>query len=409
MITLDQLAHAVHVRENRDAEAAEVVRKIFTWYADGTSPRGIADRLNAAGIPSPGAQWRRKTRRTDAKWLASAIHGDPKRGSGILNNSLYIGQLVWNRRQMKKRPRTSRRVAIMRTAADQIVREEPTLRIIDDALWERVKTRQAKQSHELGQRVIGGLRKHRPGGGRPSKYLLSGLLKCDACHAGFVLSNGARYQCASHTNGGSSACSVSLSLLKDRAEQIILDFTERELPGILASVEARYRQPDGPVDHSAEIRELEKQQARLASAIKLGGELKVLVGELKATGAKIARLQAQSVLPATPAHIIAREPLERRLARTLAQLKQGGETAQGVLREVFPAGFWLYPDPDGRRYLWAVTQTAAAADWQNHVEADGHLPAQYRARVYNANGRPEEKVGNSMVAGAGFEPATFGL
>jgi hypothetical protein len=46
---------------------------------------------------------------------------------------------------------------------------------------ERVKDRQAKQARELGVRVIGGLRKHRPGGGRPSKYLLSGLLKCDAC------------------------------------------------------------------------------------------------------------------------------------------------------------------------------------------------------------------------------------
>jgi hypothetical protein len=45
----------------------------------------------------------------------------------------------------------------------------------------------------------------------------------------------------------------------------------------------------------------------------------------------------------------------------LAQLRQGGETAQGVLREVFPQGFWLYADPDGGRYLWAVTQTAAAA------------------------------------------------
>jgi Recombinase len=73
--------------------------------------------------------------RTDAKWLASAIHGDPKRDSGILNNPLYIGRLVWNRRQMKKRPRTSKRVAMMGTAADQIVREEPTLRIISDELW----------------------------------------------------------------------------------------------------------------------------------------------------------------------------------------------------------------------------------------------------------------------------------
>lgn len=67
-----------------------------------------------------------------------------------------------------------------------------------------------------------------------------------------------------------------------------------------------------------------------------------------------------------------------------AQLKQGGEIAQGVLRELFPPGFWLYPDPSGGRYLWAVTQTAPATDWQSHIEADGHLPAEYWPRVYNA-------------------------
>ena len=27
---------------------------------------------------------------------SSAIHGNPKRGIGILNNQLYIGRLVWN-------------------------------------------------------------------------------------------------------------------------------------------------------------------------------------------------------------------------------------------------------------------------------------------------------------------------
>jgi len=385
-----------------DPAAADIVRRIFTMYADGVSPRGIAAGLNAEGIMSPGAAWRRKTRRTDAKWLASAIHGDPKRDSGILNNPLYIGRLVWNRRQMKKRPRTSKRVAMMRTAADQIVRDEPTLRIISDELWQRVKDRQAKQARELGVRVIGGLRKHRPGGGRPSKYLLSGLLKCDACRAGFVLSNGSRYQCASHTNGGDSACSISLSLLKDRAEQIILDFAEREQPGILAAVEERYRQPEQPVDAGAEIEQLEKQKGRLLTAIKMGGELEVLVAELKATEAKLGKLRALVLMPAALPHIVAREPMERRLARMRAQLKQGGEIAQGVLLELFPGGFWLYPDPDGGRYLWAVTQTALTADWRSHLDAGECPPAQHWPRVYSAAEAATvaaKEVGNSMVAG----------
>jgi hypothetical protein len=58
------------------------------------------------------------------------------------------------------------------------------------------------------------------------------------------------------------------------------------------------------------------------------------------------------------------------------------------------------------RYLWAVTQTASP-DLAMHVDSYGNLPAQYWPRVYDAATNVE--VGNSMVAGAGFEPATFGL
>jgi len=206
----------------------------------------------------------------------------------------------------------------------------------------------------------------------------------------------------SHTNGGDSACSISLSLLKDRAEQIILDFAEREQPGILAAVEERYRQPEQPVDCGAEIEQLEKQKGRLLTAIKMGGELEVLVAELKATEAKLGKLRALVLMPAALPHIVAREPMERRLARMRAQLKQGGEIAQGVLLELFPGGFWLYPDPDGGRYLWAVTQTALTADWRSHLDAGECPPAQHWPRVYSAAEAATvaaKEVGNSMVAG----------
>jgi hypothetical protein len=249
-----------------EPQAAEVVRKIFTWYADGMSPRRIAAELNALGVPSPGAAWQRKTRRTDAKWLASAIHGDPKRNSGILNCETYVGRVTWNRRQMKKRPGTSKRVARIRTVADLITRDDPSLRIISEELWQRVKDRQLKQAHELGVRVIGGLRKHKPGAGRPSKYVLSGLLKCEACRAGFVLSNGLRYQCASHTNGGDAACAISLSVPKERAERIILGFAEREAPTILAALD-RYSEVHASTDYRPRIAVLEREIANLTDAI----------------------------------------------------------------------------------------------------------------------------------------------
>jgi hypothetical protein len=80
-----------------------------------------------------------------------------------------------------------------------------------------------------------------------------------------------------------------------------------------------------------------------------------------------------------------------------------GEIAQGVLRDLFPTGFWLYPDPNGKRHLWAHAMTGLSPDWQSHLDADGHLPGKYWPRVYGAaDSAPVAagKVGNSMVAGA---------
>jgi len=70
------------------------VESVFTipWKPCSRS-RGIRSYRAA----SPGAAWRRTKRRKDGKWLASAIHGDVKRGSGILNNRRYIGVVSWGR------------------------------------------------------------------------------------------------------------------------------------------------------------------------------------------------------------------------------------------------------------------------------------------------------------------------
>jgi len=73
-------------REINQAEA-NVVRRIFRDYLSGQSSRTIAMTLNREGISGPQGK----------EWGPSTIHGNPKRGTGILNNELYIGRLVWNR------------------------------------------------------------------------------------------------------------------------------------------------------------------------------------------------------------------------------------------------------------------------------------------------------------------------
>jgi site-specific DNA recombinase len=80
---------------------AEVVRRIFSVYSTGMSPKAIARQLNAERCPGPGG----------APWNPSTIHGNPGRGTGILNNELYIGRMVWNRLRYVKDPDTGRRVS----------------------------------------------------------------------------------------------------------------------------------------------------------------------------------------------------------------------------------------------------------------------------------------------------------
>ncbi len=65
---------------------AEVVLRIFRDYAAGKSAKRIAFDLNREGIEAP----------PGGDWGFSTINGNQKRGSGILNNEMYVGKLVWS-------------------------------------------------------------------------------------------------------------------------------------------------------------------------------------------------------------------------------------------------------------------------------------------------------------------------
>jgi site-specific DNA recombinase len=126
--------------EINEREASIVVR-IFDMYADGISPRSIAARLNAEGVPSPGASWQRNDTgpngKRRGKWVASAIHGDPRRGSGILNNDRYIGRMIWGRSQWKRGAADSskRRASLVVDHSQWVTHEEPRLRVVPQELF----------------------------------------------------------------------------------------------------------------------------------------------------------------------------------------------------------------------------------------------------------------------------------
>ena len=68
-------------------------------------------------------------------WQDTTIRGQKERGTGLLNNELYIGEMVWNRCSYVKDPRTGKRVARPNPVSQWERMPVPDLRIIsDDAL-----------------------------------------------------------------------------------------------------------------------------------------------------------------------------------------------------------------------------------------------------------------------------------
>ena len=114
-----------------DPEQAETVRRIYRLYAGGMSARDIAAALNRDGIPGPRGE----------QWGSTAIDGHRGRRNGILNNQLYRGRLVYGRQKFIRDPDTGKRQARPVPPSDWVVQDVPELRIVDDALWDRVRTR----------------------------------------------------------------------------------------------------------------------------------------------------------------------------------------------------------------------------------------------------------------------------
>ena len=199
-------------RQIDDAEAL-VVRRIFRDFAAGTSPRAIAKALNAEAIPGPdGRQWRDTT-----------IRGQIDRGTGILNNSLYVGRIEWNRCSYVKDPKNGKRVARPNAKELWEIVEVPKLRILDDDLWESVKLRQRALSFEIRRNDSGNAlnRAHR------RRFLLSGLLKCGCCGAGFTIVAQDRYGCAARRSKGT--CDNNVTVSRQEIEERVLGGLKEKL------------------------------------------------------------------------------------------------------------------------------------------------------------------------------------
>ena len=268
-------------RTVNEAEA-EVVRRVFREFADGVSPRAIARRLNGEGIPGPSGRL----------WTDSTIRGHAKRGTGLLNNELYIGRLVWNRQRYIKDPETGKRVSRINPPEEWIVTEVPELRIVDDDLWRAVKHRQGEikvQYADVIEATQSALANRLNGAHRP-RHLLSGLLECGVCGGPYAMRGQDRYGCSNHIMTGT--CSNGRGIRRSVIEERVFSGLKDRLMAPEAAAEAmrayaeetnrlnRERRASGASDRK-ELADIGKKIAAMVAAIEDGGYVRGMSDRLR--------------------------------------------------------------------------------------------------------------------------------
>jgi len=116
---------------------AEIVRRIFEEYVDGRTPREIAYDLNNEGVSPPRGR----------SWNASTINGNMQRGTGITQNELYAGRLVWNKVRMVKDPDTGKRLSRPNPKNNWQTADVPALRIVSQELFDAAQSRKQARGH----------------------------------------------------------------------------------------------------------------------------------------------------------------------------------------------------------------------------------------------------------------------
>jgi hypothetical protein len=239
-----------------DDEAA-VIRHVFDEYLSGRTPRDIAKGLNRDGIPSP----------RGTKWNASTINGSKTRGTGILQNELYVGRIIWNKSRNVRDPATGKRVQRVNPRTAWHIQDVPHAAIVSPEIFDAAAARKAERS-------IGHPSHHR----RP-KHLLSGLLKCASCGGALIVagrdgSGRTRLRCSKALESGT--CPKPRTFYADVVETAVLSGLRRELrtPAVIAEyvkayVEERRRLASRVAkDRSAIERRLAAAQTALDRAVK---------------------------------------------------------------------------------------------------------------------------------------------
>jgi site-specific DNA recombinase len=391
-------------------ERLEIIQRIFRECVEqGRGFRSIADRLNRDGIPSPrDGNW---SANTGSKWSVGTIRS-------ILRNPAYRGDTAWNRRTFAKFHRVGGGSAVQRPKveagkprenreSDWIVVAGTHEPLIPPAMFDRAQELTQARGRKASPHNF------RAGSGLRSPYLLSGLVECGRCHQKYQgrgvnstkrRTDGSKirtlyYACGGFVMKGSSACE-KLLLRKDPLEEALLTVVRDQLGKLLKSGGERIlrkcieeelgAQGQDPRREMEEIRTRLEEIDRKADVLLEGmspeaqafvdNKLRALSSERKGLKSRLEALGAVSYEP-VDVEAVLRQGMAS--LRDLPRVMEFGslEERKEFIR-AFVTGITVHPEQ--RRLEVRIRKIPAAL-----------LP------------QPGSSVG--LVAGAGFEPATFGL
>ena len=287
----------------------------------------------------------------------------------------------------------------------------PDLRIIDQELWDAMRA-------EMERRPISGepeqehSDKSQSPTGRPrKKHLLSGLIKCSYCGSNYTISGKNCYRCALHKERGTCGNTLSVRkgalehaamsvlqyhLLTEEHATIFAETFNREVTRITGQQSDRDRETKG------RLAAIEREPANLAANMRRGvlsPLLMQLLCDTEAERAKLESLLTRSTSAKPLAQIVPHPVLVQKFGEKIGALREtlNDETIRTEAAELMD------------NLIESVTIYSNGANGPE-AEVVANV-ADLAAFALNDKAAPRGGASNftALVAGAGFEPATFRL
>ncbi|WP_299861649.1 recombinase zinc beta ribbon domain-containing protein [uncultured Roseobacter sp.] len=350
----------------------------------------------------------------------STINGNRQRGTGILNNELYVGRMVWNRLRHMKDPVSGKRVSKLNPEDEWITEDVPDLRIVTEELWTKVKDRQG---------ALNKIRKPFWAKQRP-RNLFSGLIKCGECGGGYSIVSQTHLGCSNARNKGT--CTNRMGMHKEKLEEDVLGalnehLMDAELCKLFCDEYTKQmnklrREHDAALDHyKIEFDRVKKQLSQMVDAICDGAPVAPIKDKMHALEARRVELQELledvEVAPPLLHPSIAHRYHEQvgKLIETLNLPEHRAEAVE-VVRSLIEK-IVLTPDESENRLISGLHGNLAgilslSAETKSRTQLTDSAIDTHKSTLGLEQKCKNAQEGVSqvkLVAGVGFEPTTFRL